>query len=206
MKWIKTPHPTYILTKNENSYLHGYGTRFNSPPPYTPYVPPVHTYSYYKIAADGSYALVKGTTTGNPDEIKNQKIKDLYNKKKALQLAKIAGIIDTYLDYKKVPSEKSQAWAKEIEQKYLHSTAGGGKDPDWRDLLDEILNGKNKLGDDKYDEAGEAINYLMRDAGKNFRTAKELYKAGEIKRGAAYIVAGLIESHMAVMVMLKFPL
>jgi len=96
------------------SYRHGYGPRSYTQPVYTPYVPPVHPYSYYKIAADGSYALVTSTTTGNPDEIKNQKIKDIYNKKKALQLAKIAGIIGTYLENK-------------VDQTYLRYNIKNGK-------------------------------------------------------------------------------
>lgn len=143
MKWIKTPHPTYILTKNENSYPHGYGIRSNSPPPYTPYVPPVYPYSYYKIAADGSYALVKGTTTGNPDEIKNQKIKDLYNKKKALQLAKIARIISLYVSQKDndyVLSKMKKNYEEGEDNLYKLISGSDGDPKNWMERLRNALN------------------------------------------------------------------
>jgi hypothetical protein len=203
MKWIKTPHPTYILTKNENSYPHGYGIRSNSPPPYTPYVPPVYPYSYYKIAADGSYALVKGTTTGNPDEIKNQKIKDIYNKKKALQLAKIAGIIDAYLDgYNDYKSKKSLAMVEKIlSEKNPYFTAGGGPDKD--PLLIKIL---KEYGDDKLDEAGTAINVLSRAAGEHYSIADALFVEGNIPLALSHVAKGSAYLIMAVSVMLRFPL
>lgn len=167
MKWIKTPHPTYILTKNENSYPHGYGIRSNSPPPYTPYVPPVYPYSYYKIAADGSYALVKGTTTGNPDEIKNQKIKDLYNKKKALQLAKIAGIIDTYLSGVRPKNPNPDLRSGEEQYAELQKNGGIIKIPDDKD------------DDDRWDKVAEKL----KEYGK-------MFKEGLAKRDPKKIITG----------------
>jgi trimeric autotransporter adhesin len=55
-----------------NRYHHGYRTSYHYTDYTAPYIPPVYTYSYYAIAADGSYQLMTGTTTGNPDDIKNQ--------------------------------------------------------------------------------------------------------------------------------------
>lgn len=80
------------------SYSYRYRTRSYPLPVYAPYVPPVHTITYWGPNPDGSWGLITDTTTGNPEEIKNQKILEGYLQKKASELAKIAGIIDEYLE------------------------------------------------------------------------------------------------------------
>ena len=143
---------------------HGHSTRYQ-PPIYTP--PPVYPYSYYKIAADGSYALVKGTTTGNPDEIKNQKIKDLYNKKKALQLAKIAGIIDTYLSGVRPKNPNPDLRSGEEQYAELQKNGGIIKIPDDKD------------DDDRWDKVAEKL----KEYGK-------MFKEGLAKRDPKKIITG----------------
>lgn len=59
--------------------------------------------------------------------------------------------------------------------------------------------------DDKYDEVGEVINTLSRDAGKNFRIGKYKYQTGDVAGGTAHMIIGCTEVQVAILLMIAFP-
>jgi parallel beta-helix repeat protein len=134
----------YSYSYSTYSYRHGYRTRSYASPVYTPYVPPVYTISYWGLTSDGSWGLITTTTTGNPDELKNQKITEAYNQKKASELAKIAGIISQYVsndnDYVLAKMEKNY---KEGEDK-LDKLISGNDPRDPKKWMERLRNALNK--------------------------------------------------------------
>lgn len=168
------------------SYNHGYRTR-SRPLSYSrPYAPPVYTYSYYTTAADGSYVLVTGTTTGNPDELKNQKILDAYNQKKAQELAKITGIIDAYLSGVRPKNPIPDLRSGEEQYAELQKNGGIIRIPDDKD------------DDDRWDKVAEKL----KEYGKMFkeglakRDPKKIITGGiVVGLGVEMVICALIEAN-----------